>query len=99
MKTTVRSRKTKRPTRVGRHQSAVDAFRERLVPILRAAKKRGVTADAVTERFLRILGMVYGAELFREVVVPHLRAAKGQGANLILSRRERALHNSFGEEL
>jgi hypothetical protein len=99
MKSTMRSKKTKRPTRAGRRPSVVETLRECLVPILRDEKKRGVTAGAVTKRFFAILGKVYGEELFREVAVPHLRAAKGQRANLILSRRELALHNTFGEEL
>lgn len=62
MKNSVRSKKTKEPTTAGRHPSAVDTFREGIVPILRAVKKQGATADAVSERFLRMLGTVYGAD-------------------------------------
>jgi hypothetical protein len=83
--------------------------------ILRAAKDEGATSNVVTDSFFRALESVYGPNPLSgpATKLSWRRTARAMAkskeawnkpdraalANLKLSRKERGLHNSFGEAL
>lgn len=83
-------KKTHAKTAARMGKRPIDKFTQTVLPILRAARRDGATAEVMIASFIGALESVYG---------PDALAPDRPLARLKLSPRELALHNSFGEAL